>query len=115
MSVRVEEYEKVCVIEVMGDFTGDNAHQAAAALEQQTDPTRRAGMGEFVLDMTKCSLIDSEGLEILLRMKRRCEDQFGQIKLAGVDENFRTILRMTRLEPKFETHADLPAALKNLQ
>jgi anti-anti-sigma factor len=112
MSVKVEEYEKVCVIEVSGDFTADNARQAATALEHLTDQRR---VTEFVLDMTKCSIIDSEGLEILLGMKRRCEDLFGQIKLAGLDENFRTILRMTRLEPRFETHADLPGALKNLK
>ena len=38
-------------------------------------------------------------------MKRRCEDLFGQIKLAGLDENCRKILEMTRLEHRFECHA----------
>ena len=112
MSVKVEEYDKVCVIEVDGEFTAENARLAAAAVGQEGDQHRAANI---VLDLAKCPFIDSEGLEALLGMKRRCEDMFGQIKLAGLDENVRTIFRITRLEPRFEAHADVSAAIKTLQ
>jgi anti-anti-sigma factor len=112
MGVKVEEYEKVCVIEVDGDFSGDNARLAAAALEQKTEQKRSV---DFVLDMVKCSFIDSEGLETLLTMKRRCEDLFSQIKLARVDDNCRTILQITRLEHRFETYDDLTSAVKMMR
>jgi hypothetical protein len=39
---------------------------------------------------------------------------FGQVKLARLDENCRAILHMTRLEARFETHDDLPKALKTM-
>ena len=48
-------------------------------------------------------------------MKRRSEDLFGQIKLAHVDENCQKILEITRLAHRFETHADLPGALKTMR
>ena len=48
-------------------------------------------------------------------MKRRCEDLFGQIKLANLDENCRKILEITRLEHRFECHGDLATALKTMR
>jgi anti-anti-sigma factor len=112
MSVKTEEYDKVCVIEVDGDLSGENARLTGAALDEKSDQRR---IVDFVVDLGKCSFIDSEGLEVLLSMKRRCEDMFGQVKLARPDESCRAILHMTRLEARFETHDDLPEALKTMQ
>jgi anti-anti-sigma factor len=112
MSVKVEEYEKVCVLEVDGDFSGENVHLVGLALLQKTDQKR---IVDFVIDMAKCAFIDSEGLEMLLTMKRKCEDLFGQVKLARLDENCKTIMRMTRLESRFETHSDMNEAMKNMR
>ena len=36
---------------------------------------------DFVVDFKSAAFIDSDGLEALLWMKRRCEDLFGRIKL----------------------------------
>jgi anti-anti-sigma factor len=112
MPVKVDEYEKVCVLEVDGDFSADNVHVAALALQQKTEGRR---IVDFVLNMAKCPFIDSEGLEMLLTMKRKCEDLFGQVKLAELDENCKIIMRLTRLESRFETHDDMNDALKNMR
>jgi len=112
MGIKIDEYDKICVIEIDGDFSADNARLAALALEEKSQQRK---VVNFVFDMGKCSFVDSEGLEILLSMKRRCEDLFGQIKLARLDENCRTILQITRLEHRFEAHADLTQALKTMR
>jgi anti-anti-sigma factor len=112
MGVKVEEYDKVCVIEVDGDFTGENALLASTAVGDKSDGKK---IVDFVVDMGKCTFVDSEGLETLLSMKRRSEDMFGQIKLARLDENCRSILQITRLEHRFELHDDLAGALKNMR
>jgi anti-anti-sigma factor len=112
MPVKIEEYGKICVIEVEGDFNGETARLALTALEQKTEQRR---IVDFVIDMARCGFMDSEGLEALVGMKRRCEDLFGQVKLARLDENCKTILRLTRLESRFETHDELEAALKNMR
>jgi hypothetical protein len=52
---------------------------------------------------------------MLLWMKRKCEDLFGQFKLSHLDENMRKILEMTRLEHRFECHTDLTSALKTMR
>jgi anti-anti-sigma factor len=112
MSIKCEEYSQVCVMEVQGDFTADNATLARKSMEDYIDQRR---IIDFVMDFQKSGFIDSEGLEALLWMKRRSEDLFGQIKLANLDENCRKILQITRLDHRFEMHADLVGALKTMR
>jgi len=57
---------------------------------------------------------DSDGLETLLWLKRRCEDRLGQLKLANLDENCAKILEMTRLQHRLECPPDLASALKTM-
>jgi hypothetical protein len=48
-------------------------------------------------------------------MKKKCEELFGQFKLAGLDDNLKKILEITRLEARFECHADITSALKTMR
>jgi anti-anti-sigma factor len=95
-----------------GDLGGDNA---AALRKNAEERIATKQVADFVVDLEHCSFIDSEGLEALLWLKRRCEDLFGQIKLIGLDDNCRKILEITRLEPRFECQKDLAAALKMMR
>jgi len=69
----------------------------------------------FVVDLEKCTFVDSEGLAALLWLKRRSEDLFGQLKLVHPDESVRKILEITRLEHRFECHDEMPAALRMMR
>jgi len=112
MSVKCDEYNQVCVMMVEGDFAADNS---AAVRKTAEDRINAGRIVDFIVDLEKCPFIDSEGLETLLWMKRKCEDLFGQIKLVGLDENVRKILEITRLEHRFECQKDLAAALKMMR
>jgi anti-anti-sigma factor len=112
MPIKCEEYSQVCVMEVQGDFMAETAVLAKKSLEDQIEQRR---LVDFVIDFQKSGFVDSDGLEALLWMKRRCEDLFGQIKLVNMDENCRKILEITRLEHRFECHADLASALKTMR
>jgi len=112
MPLKFEEYNNLCVLTLGGDFTTVEAEAMRKGVEQIID---RKQIVDFVIDCEKTTFIDSEGLETLLWMKRRCEDLFGQVKLASMDENCRKILEITRLDNRFECHADLPGALKTMR
>jgi anti-anti-sigma factor len=112
MPLRCDEYNRVCVMGIDGDLSGDNVAALRTNAEERIDAKQVA---DFVVDLEHCSFIDSEGLEALLWLKRRCEDLFGQIKLIGLDDNCRKILEITRLEPRFECQKDLAAALKMMR
>jgi stage II sporulation protein AA (anti-sigma F factor antagonist) len=112
MPIKCDEYNQVCVIAIEGDFTGEEIAPARKAFEERVDKSQ---IVDFVIDLEKAPFIDSEALELLLSMKNRCEDLFGQLKLATADENVKKILEITRLEHRFECHPDLPSALKNMR
>jgi anti-anti-sigma factor len=111
MPVKCEQYNQVCVMAVTGDLAAENSVTARKLTEEYIDKRQ---IVDVVVDLENSGFIDSEGLESLLWIKRKCEDLFGQVKLANLDENCRKILEITRLEHRFECHPDLAAALKNM-
>ena len=112
MPLKFEEYDKLCVVTLGGDFTSAEAESVRKGVEQTIDKKQ---IVDFVIDCEKTGFIDSEALETLLWMKRRCEDLFGQVKLAALDDNCRKILEITRLDHRFECHSDLPSAMKTMR
>lgn len=112
MSIKCEDYSQVCVMEIHGEFLAESAAQAKAAMQDRVDQRQ---IVDFVLDFRDCAFIDSDGLEAMLWMRRKCEDLFGRLKLVHLDQNCRKILEITRLDHRFECQADLPAALKTMR
>ena len=112
MPIKCEEYSQVCVMTVTGDLIADNSAAARKSVEEFIDQRQ---VVDFIVDFEKIGFVDSEGLETLLWIKRRCEDLFGKIKLVNLDENCRKIFEITRLEHRFECHTDLPSALKTMR
>src|SRR2546421_564048 len=99
MAIKCDEYNGVCVLTVDGDLSGD----ANTVIRRHAeDRIRQKQIVDFVVDLDKAGFVDSAGLETLLWLKRRCEDLFGRVKLAGPDENCRKILEITRLAHRFE-------------
>jgi anti-anti-sigma factor len=112
MPVTTQDYERVCVIGLQGDFTGDEPAMVRKLVEEALNNRQ---VVDFVVDLSNSGFIDSPGLETLLWMKRRSEQLFGRVKLIHLDDNCRKILEMTRLEPRFECCVDLAAALKTMR
>lgn len=112
MPIKSEDYNNVCVVALEGDLTHEISELVRRTAEERIDQRQ---IVDFVVDFEKAGFVDSEGLETLLWLKRRCEDLFGQLKIVNLDDNCRKILEITRLEPRFECHPDLPAALKTMR
>ena len=109
MAIKCDEYDHVCVIALTGEFAGPDTEAVCRAVEERLANRRSV---DFVIDFEKSPFISSEGLEALLAVRRRCEERRGQVRLAGLDSNCRKILQITRLESRFECHADLATALR---
>ena len=112
MAVKTEEYGQVCVMTFDGDLAGAESAAARKAVE---DLFAKKNVVDYVVDLEKAGFVDSEGLETLLWMKGRCEEMFGQVKLANLDDNCRKILEITRLQHRFECCPDLASALKTMR
>ena len=112
MPLKSEFYESVCVLSPDGDLTITEGDAAKALVEAAIDDRQ---VVDFVVDFEACGHVDSEGLELLLWIKRRCEELFGQIKLVNLDDNLKKIMEITRLAHRFEAAPDLAGALKTMR
>jgi anti-anti-sigma factor len=112
MPVKFEEYNHICVMSPETDLITGECEALRKDVEQLIEKKQ---IVDFVVDFEKVGFIDSDGLETLLWLKRKAEDLFGQVKLAHLDENCQKILEITRLEHRFECHADLTGALKTMR
>lgn len=107
MSIRCEEHNGVCVVTVDGDLAGARAEEARRAADAALS---RPG-GGVVFDLGGCDFIDSAGLEMLCRVRRRCDERGGRMALARVGGGCAKILQITRLAGRFDCHTDLNRAL----
>ncbi len=112
MPVKSEFYDSVCVLSPDGDLTITEGDAARTLVDEAIDDRQ---VVDFVVDFEACGYVDSEGLEILLWIKRRCEDLFGQVKLVNLDENLKKIMEITRLAHRFDATGDLAGALKAMR
>lgn len=112
MPIKSDEYNGIFVLTVIGDLSGDDAAVARKMVDEVIDKKQ---IVDVVIDCESCAFIDSDGLETLLAIKRKCDDLFGQFKLVKVNADCKTILEITRLDARFDIAGELPAALKAMR
>ena len=91
MAHKCEDYNNVCVLSLDGDLAGEANEIVRKLADERVDQRQ---IVDFVIDFEKAGFFDSEGLETLLWLKRRCEDLFGQLKLVNLDDNYLTSVRL---------------------
>ena len=112
MAVKSEFYDAVCVIAAGPELTGDDAGAARSLVESAADERQ---VVDVIVDLEQTHFVDSEGLELLLWVRRRCEELFGRAKLVNVADPVRKILEVTRLDHRLECPGDLAAGLKSMR
>jgi anti-anti-sigma factor len=70
---------------------------------------------EIILDFSKISFLDSEGLELLLQMNNELKQRGGCLKLVHLDSLCLDILKATQLINVFRIYTDVQKAIKDVQ
>jgi len=109
MKINRQDYNDVTVVELQGELDGDFAELFRSTITEIVSK-QKAGV---VLDMSGVGFIDSLGLEQLLWAKDYCNENRCELRLAGLDENCRKIMEITRLEGEFEHYVELAKAVKS--
>jgi anti-anti-sigma factor len=109
MKISSQDYNDVTVVELQGEMDGDFAE----ALKNIITSTIARSRIRIVLDMSNVAFIDSQGLELLFWVHDYCKRNRTQLRLAGLDENCKKILEITRLESGFDLYAELAEAVKS--
>jgi len=71
-----------------------------------------SGSTRFVVDCTNLTFIDSMGLGALISLLRRVRSRNGDVKVAGLSDEVKTIFEITRLHRLFDVCADSNAAIR---
>ena len=69
---------------------------------------------EIILDCKAVSFLDSEALELLVRIHEELRNRGGVLKIIGIDAVCRDILNATRLINFFHVYEDIHKAVKDV-
>lgn len=107
MTLEVGHEEDVTVVAVGGELVVDNRGQLKETLGERL----AAGDRKFVVDLDRTSYIDSAGLGVLVSLAREVRERGGELRLAGLGDDLRTLFDLTRLDTVFHIADDRSQAL----
>lgn len=93
----------VVVVRVEGQLIVGNRQDLKHLVQQHLDQGDR----RFLLDFTRTSYIDSSGLGALVSLSRKAREHGGELRLAGLNEDLRSLFELTKLDTLFAI-ADTP-------
>jgi anti-sigma B factor antagonist len=99
--------DKASIIDVRGDITAACEDALMAAYAGASGPQTRA----IVLNFTGLEYMNSSGIGLLVTLLVRANRQKQRIFAFGLNEHYRQILELTRLDEAIGIHEDEPAAL----
>lgn len=105
MSFTVAKDRDSLVIEVDGQLVVTNRQEFKQVVLDEVE----RGARSIVVDFSKSAYIDSSGLGALVSLGKRIREGGGDLRLAGLNDDLRTLFELTRLDalfPLFATRAD---------
>ena len=107
MTFNVRSVGDTTVIAVEGQLIVGNRQE----LKRKVLAELERGGRRFVIDFTRTGYIDSSGLGILVSLSKSIRKERGDLRLASLNDDLRTLFELTKLDTLFEIHATLRDAL----
>jgi anti-sigma B factor antagonist len=97
----------VVVIGVDGQLIVGNRQE----LKQKVLDAMEAGEKKVLVDFTNTGYIDSSGLGALVSLSKKLREAQGELRLAGLNDDLRTLFELTKLDTLFRIDATPEEAL----
>ena len=97
------------VLKISKSLTYQNCEEVEATFKDYLDQQKN----EIIIDFSKISFLDSEGLELLLQMHNELKQRGGALKLVHLNELCLDILKVTQLINVFRIYEDMNKAVKD--
>jgi anti-sigma B factor antagonist len=98
MSFDVQKRNDITVIDVKGQLIVGNRQE----LKQKVLDELEAGERKFLVDFAGTGYIDSSGLGVLVSLSKKIREQGGELRLANLNEDLRTLFELTKLDTLFQ-------------
>jgi anti-sigma B factor antagonist len=105
MSFTVVKEPDAVVVDVDGQLVVTNRQEFKQVVLDEVEQGARS----IVVDFSRSAYIDSSGLGALVSLGKRIREAGGDLRLAGLNEDLRTLFELTRLDalfPLYGTRAD---------
>ena len=96
-TVRRDEATGVTIVGVDGQLIVGNRHD----LKKKVLEALEAGETKFVIDFAATGYIDSSGLGVLVSLAKKVRETGGELRLAALNADLRTLFELTKLDNLF--------------
>lgn len=100
----------ILIVKPSGPITGE---EAAGTVRGRVGRLTRSALGRVVLDLSEVPYVDSKGVESLLDSAESLATVGITLRLCGVTETVRDVLRITGTDVNFEFHDDTQSAVRS--
>jgi anti-sigma B factor antagonist len=97
MAFTVVKKDDVTVVDVDGQLIVGNRQE----LKQKVLEELEGGDRKFIVDFANTGYIDSSGLGVLVSLSKKIREQGGELRLASLNEDLRTLFELTKLDTLF--------------
>ena len=87
----------VTVVQVEGQLIVGNRHELKELVQAALD----GGERKLLVDFSRTGYIDSSGLGALVSISRKVRETGGELRLAGLNEDLRSLFELTKLDTLF--------------
>jgi anti-sigma B factor antagonist len=110
MTFNIEQTGAVTIVGVDGELTVGNRGE----LKESVLARLAEGDGAFVIDFAQTGYIDSSGLGVLVSLSKRIRENGGKLRIAGLNQDLRTLFELTKLDSLFQISDNRAAALADI-
>jgi len=107
MSFSIRDDGDITIVTVDGELTVGNRQELKANVLDRLE----RGDRKFLIDFSSSSYIDSSGLGVLVSLSKKIREAGGALRLAGLNEDLRTLFELTKLDTLFQIADTRAAAL----
>lgn len=98
MSFTTRKQDGVVIVEVEGQLIVGNRQELKLRMIEELE----RGGRKFLIDFAKTGYIDSSGLGVLVSLSKKVREQGGQLRLANLNEDLKTLFELTKLDTLFQ-------------
>lgn len=94
MDIRIEQRDDTTVVAIAGQLLLENRQE----LKDRVLAELQQGRRRFLVDFRQTSYIDSSGLGALVSVAKRIREAGGEVWVANLNNDLRTVFTLTRLD-----------------
>ncbi|HEX8726524.1 MAG TPA: STAS domain-containing protein [Gemmatimonadaceae bacterium] len=98
MSFTITKQGDVSIVAIDGQLIVSNRQELKQKMLDELD----RGARKLLVDFSQTGYIDSSGLGVLVSLSKKIREQGGALRLAGLNDDLRTLFELTKLDTLFQ-------------